>query len=370
MARRLVIHVGAQKCASSSLQASLRLAAKASKGALGFCFLNPAQLRSADQALRQNRGIAFDYIDRVLSAESSSQVVISHEMMGNRPALVCSIAERALTQNNFDHVVISGYSRLQSSYHISAFSQWFFRDRKKLREDLKVLAGYGLDWKKFTALERSLLALSLVGKDRNWFGEYRRLHRNVKGLGDSVTVVSSHIPTRSLPYSLLAHFLSSTGLSLQLDDLCSFEVRKNLSFNQALIHAMSVHLSALRPRQQSFFPGPHEGNRWLFRVCKRLTAADQLMSESDALFSPHFQQSLVGHLDSRASSSNQRYCELMSVNFGYFKPSDQAALLSEDELIALACDVAQSRNAKDIKQFNRQIENACMQSMRTEIVSS
>lgn len=370
MARRLVIHVGAQKCASSSLQASLRLVAQASKGALGFCFLNPAQLRNADQALQRNRDTAFDYIDRVLSAESGSQVVVSHEMLGNRPALVCSIAERALDQHDFDHVVISGYSRLQSSYHISAYSQWFFRDRKKLHEDLKVLAGYDLDWKKFTALERSLLALSLVGQDRNWFGNYQRFCGGVKSLGGSVSVVSSHIPTRSLPYSLLAHFLSSTGLSLELDDLSSFDVRKNLSFNQALIHAMSAHLSALRPRQQSFFPGPHEGNRWLFRVCSRLSAADQLMSEFDALFSPCLQQSLVGHLDSRASSSNQQYCELMSVDFNYFKPSDQASLLSENELIALAGDIAQSRNSEDIEQFNGQVENACMQSMRAEIVSS
>ena len=370
MERRLVIHVGAQKCASSSLQASLRLVVQASKGALGFCFLNPAQLRNADQALRQNRDIAFDYVDRVLSGESSAQVVVSHEMLGNRPALVSSIAERALTRHNFGHVVISGYSRLQSSYHISAFSQWFFRDRKRLREDLKVLARHGLDWKKFTALERSLLSLSLVGKDRNWFGNYQRFCGGVKSLGDSVTVVSSHIPTRSLPYSLLEHFLSSAGLSLDLDDLSSFDVRKNLSFNQSLIHAMSAHLSAMRPHQQSFFPGPHEGNRWLFRVCKRLASADQLMTEFDALFSPDLQESLVGHLDSRASFSNQQYCELMSVDFNYFKPSDQAKLLSEDELIALACDVSQSRNDQEIAKFNRQIENACMQSMRAEIVST
>ena len=133
---------------------------------------------------------------------------------------------------------------------------------------------------------------------------------------------------------------------------------------------MSAHLSALRPHQQSFFPGPHEGNRWLFRVCTRLAAADQLMSEFDAIFSPRLQHSLVGHLDSRASVSNQQYCELMCVDFNYFKPSDQAALLSEDELIALAGDVAQSRNAQDIEQFNREIQNACMQSMRAEIVSS
>ena len=60
----------------------------------------------------------------------------------------------------------------------------------------------------------------------------------------------------------------------------------------------------------------------------------------------------------------------MSVDFNYFKPSDQASLLSENELIALAGDVSQSRNLEDIEQFNRQVENACMQSMRAEIVSS
>ena len=370
MERRLVIHVGAQKCASSSLQASLRLVAQASKGALGFCFLNPAQLRNADQALQQDRDTAFGYIDRVLSAESSSQVVVSHEMLGNRPALVGSIAERALERHGFDHVVISGYTRLQSSYHVSAFCQWFFRDRKKLHDDVKVLADRNLSWKKFTPLERSLFALCLVGQDRNWFGNYQRFLGSIKSLGDSVTVVSSHIPTRSLPYSLPSHFLSSTGLSLELDDLSSFDVRKNLSFSQVLIHAMSSYLSALLPCQQSFFPGPHEGNRWLFRVCDRLSGADELMSEFQVLFPPRLQQFLVGHLDCRAYSSNKQYCDLMSVDFNYFKPSDQASLLTESELIGLAGDVARSRNDEDIEQFNRKIENACMLSMRAEIVSS
>ena len=370
MTRRLVIHVGAQKCASSSLQASLRLVAQASKGGLGFCFLNPAQLRDADQALKMNRDTAFKYVDRVISAQSSSQVVISHEMLGNRPALVCSMAERALEKHSFDHVVISGYSRLQSNYHVSAFSQWFFRDRKKLLDDLKVLSNRNLNWRQFTALERSLLALSFVGKDRNWYSNYQRFYDGVRELGDSVSVVSCHIPTRSHPYSLLEHFLSSTGMSLELEDLESFDVRKNLSFHPVLIHGMSEYLSSLRPVQQSFFPLPHEGNRWLFRVCKRLSGGEDVMAEFDSLFSPRLQHSLIGHLDCRASSSNKQYCELMSVDFNYFQPSDEASLLSEEELMALAVDAAQSRNSEDLERFNRRIENACMQSMRAEIVSS
>ena len=56
MSRTLVIHVGAQKCASSSLQASLRLVHQALKGRFGFCFLNPAQLRSADVAIARQKG--------------------------------------------------------------------------------------------------------------------------------------------------------------------------------------------------------------------------------------------------------------------------------------------------------------------------
>ena len=47
-----------------------------------------------------------------------------------------------------------------------------------------------------------------------------------------------------------------------------------------------------------------------------------------------------------------------------------SAALSEDELIALAGDASQSRNSEDIEQFNRQVENACTQSMREEMVSS
>jgi hypothetical protein len=84
----LVIHIGAQKCASSSLQASLQLVAQRAKGSLDFCYLKPELLRDTNQSLVQNHECAFDYIDAFLSSRSNPQVVVSHEMLGNRPALV------------------------------------------------------------------------------------------------------------------------------------------------------------------------------------------------------------------------------------------------------------------------------------------
>lgn len=369
MSRRLVIHVGAQKCASSSLQASLKRVQQALNGDFGYCFLNPAQLRAADQALLAKKSGALGYVDRVLSNQKADQVVISHEMLGNRPALVSAIADRAIHAHSFDHVVISGYTRLQSNYHVSAFAQWFFRDRKRLAADVELFRGLGLPWRKFTAQERSLFALALSGKDRNWCANYKQFLSGVKHLSDRVQVVSCHIPTRRMPYSLLTNFVDSSGLCLGVNDLASMDVRKNQSFHPVVVQGVSNFSSALPVKRQSFFPGPHEGNRWLFRVCDRLAAHSNVMDDFEALFSPVLEHCLVNHLDCRTFASNRQYCELMSVDKSYFKPSSEAALMSSEELKDLAAQTASTRKLKAIEMFNRSVENALFNAARLEIIS-
>tara|TARA_B100000674_G_scaffold72556_1_gene50102 strand:+ start:6165 stop:7277 length:1113 start_codon:yes stop_codon:yes gene_type:complete len=368
MSRTLVIHVGAQKCASSSLQASLRLVHQALKGRFGFCFLNPAQLRAADLAIAKQGDGAFGYIDQVLSRQAADQVVISHEMLGNRPALVSAIAERALGAFSFDRVVISGYTRLQSNYHVSSFAQWYFRDRKKLLSDIRIFRDLDLPWRKFTAQERSLFVLCLSGKDRNWCANYRRFLSGVSHLSGRVCVVSCHIPTRQLPYSLLQHFVESTGLNLGLDDLSSMDVRKNQSFHPVVIHGVSSFSSDLPANRQSFFPGPHEGNRWLFRVCDRVSDQGDVVSELERLFSPAFERRLLNHLDSRTAADNHAYCELMSVDQRYFQPSSDATMMTGDELKDLAFQTAKTRRLKAIQEFNCTIEDALFSAARKEIV--
>ena len=66
MSRKLVIHIGAQKCASSSLQASLDLLAEAAKDDLGFCHLKPELLRLASQALDKNEDMLLILLTRFL----------------------------------------------------------------------------------------------------------------------------------------------------------------------------------------------------------------------------------------------------------------------------------------------------------------
>ena len=370
MTRRLAIHIGAQKCASSSLQASLRLFQNSCKSnSFSFVFLNPAQLRSASNALTQKKEAPFRYIDRILSELKADFSVISHEMLGNRPALVQAIARRAVKHHGFEHVVVVGYTRLQSSYHISAFKQWFFRDRKKLRDDIAVFKAHNLPWRKFSALERSLLGLALAGKDRSWLANYKKFAAGCTALSPQVTLASNHIPTKQRPYLLLENFLCLSGFECG-DDLSAFDVRKNVSFHPAVVHALSSHFSSLGPRL-SCFPGPHEGNRWLFRVCNRLEHASVNLSDENDVFSQQLCGSIVHFLDRRNYPANQEYCRLMSVDQAFFEPGNiPNSVPSPNDLIQMARDFADMRPQKDIDDFLLMTENAFMNAARSEIIST
>ena len=236
MARRLAIHIGAQKCASSSLQTSLRLFQNACKNnSFSFVFLNPAQLRAASNALTHKTKEPFQYIDRILSELKSDFSVISHEMLGNRQELVQAIARRALKRHGFEHIVVVGYTRLQSSYHISAFKQWFFRDRKKLRDDIAVFKDHALPWRKFSALERSLLAMALTGKDRNWHANYKKFSGGSTALSPQVTI--------SLQSSVLICFLKIFSSCLVLIAKMIFQY---LMFAEMFLFTLLLFMRFLR----------------------------------------------------------------------------------------------------------------------------
>ena len=371
MPRKLVIHVGAQKCASSSLQASLRSLEADNPECFSFAFPKPAALRELQQLIQRNDTSGFAYLDETISRLSADQAVLSHEMLGNRPRLVSCIADRAIQEHGFDEVVIAGYTRLQSNYHISAFSQWFFRDQKMLQNDISVLKRNQLDWRLFSALERSLIALVKSKKDRSWRSNYQGFVQGVKQLGDRVRVVSNHIPTRDNPYSLIENFFDLTGLKkpARLVDLGRYDVRKNESFLPVVIYALSSYLS-LKGLRPTCFPGPHEGNRWLFRVCDRLDSDSSLSRDAEQIFGSSLTNQLCGHLDCRVSDDNYAYCQEMNVDQGFFQPSDVARQMSWEEILDLALSTAKNRELKSIQKFNVRAQDLFMNAARAEIVSN
>ena len=368
MTRKLVIHIGAQKCASSSLQSSLGSLAVASAGKLDFCFLDGKKLLNLKISLLKGSGEGdWSYVDSVFDAFISPQAVISQEMLGNNPFLVGSIAKRALKRFNFDEVVIAGYTRRQSDYQVSAFNQWFFRDQKVVQADINVCLENQLPWSKFSSLERNLLALILVGKDRSWHADYSGLMDNVQTLAGAVRVVSNHIPTRKQPYGLLENFLDITDLALEIDDVGQFNSRENIAFNPLVVHAMSHYYSELGSRQ-SCFPGPHEGNKWISNICRRLNETN-LEFNFEEIFPSSLITALLDCLDWRTYSDNANYCNLMSVSPSFFSPPQREVSFDSADVLESARYFAEARQRRDIEKFQRDVENAFMKAVHDEIAN-
>ena len=79
------------------------------------------------------------------------------------------------------------------------------------------------------ALERSLLAMALTGKDRNWHANYKKFSGGCTALSPQMTIASNHIPTKHRPYLLLEDFFQLSDFDCEID-LSVFDVRKNVSF--------------------------------------------------------------------------------------------------------------------------------------------
>ena len=105
-----------------------------------------------------------------------------------------AIAGRVLAKHDFDRVVMSGYSRLQSSFHVSSFRNGVSGEEQSCTQNGGVFWAHNLNWRKFTALECSLLAFSLGGAGRDWFTDYQALCDGVNGFLGTVSVVSRHMP--------------------------------------------------------------------------------------------------------------------------------------------------------------------------------
>lgn len=377
MKRKLVIHIGASKCGSTSIQVLLERIKRTSNSDFEYRHLSPlkegAAWLSADSA-------SWQHLQTTLANQSTRQIVISHELLGEptKESLVCRIADRALHRFSFDQVVIVGYTRRQWSRCISSFGQWWFRSRFFLKENSELLARHGLPWRKFSALERCMIMNSLQQPNRSYpktrlqsyADYYSNLFSGLQHLGDRVTVVSKHIPTRKLPYSLESDFITSSQLALTSLDLDSIATVHNASFNPILINGIASHTASLAPDDESFFPGPHDGNELLSYASDRVGSHESEIERFAHLFATDFMRLLEEHMDCSWAPDNHKYCELMSVNFDYFRPSRSASPLTAKEICSLANDVASRRRLVDMEEFNRITEKISIQEFRAALLSS
>ena len=258
----LIIHAGADKCASSSLQQSLGALNKTYPHLQNYYFLKNNSLIKRNDSEAENK---LSGIKKIFKERSSDTVIVSNEgLIGESLPSLPLLCKTALEDYCFDQVLIAMYSRSPASHAVSSYHQWFFRNRETLKTDIKTTESLGLNSDFLTPLERRLTAMTSRRQQRNWHQIIQNIKNETIDFGEKVQFLSSHIPTKENSYQLLTHFLESAAIAERYKHipLSKFNRRSNDRFSEELTHAISIILCE-DYYSRSFTPGPHELNHFL-----------------------------------------------------------------------------------------------------------
>lgn len=347
----LIIHAGADKCASSSLQSSLGVLNKRHPELQDYQFLRNNLLLKKNDPKAEEKD---EYIRSIFRDTSSNSLIVSNEgLMGESLPSLKLLCKTALEDHNFEQVIITMYTRSPASHAISSYHQWFFRNKETLKNDIKITNGIGLNSNQLTPLERRLITIFSKSQSRNWYSIVSAIKAETNEFGEKVRLISNHIPTKENNYSLLYDFLNSTTIIDKYAHiyLSDFDKRSNDRFATELTHALSIVLCDYS-RSDIFAPGPHELNHFLM-------ALSLAYKESENSFNENLNQAYAGSqqnlkqlaysIDEIAREGTTKYCKEFGLNTEQFF---QVNTDIELPIIDYISKNTSERDGNDIKEFN------------------
>lgn len=354
----LVIHIGAQKCGSTTIQNTLRnIVNDDHPERLIFKIFPPDLAVRINQKSESVPNLEVDLQFKELYDEDCC-LILSNEILGNMPNVVARLVDRVRGFFCAAQIIIIGYTRSQYSYYLSEYKQWYFRDRRQLKEDINFFEKNNLLPEKFLPCERRMLVNAAMSFHKNrqadWHSYYQSLEQLISDYGHHVVVKSSHIPTSHLNYSLSDDFFQKISFDgCDLTRLAKPLQRFNLSFNPLLCESVALHICE-KSLNSTHLPGPHEKNHLFvraseaFRSCQ--SVLDQLASMTD-LF-----DIAKAAITSNFANSNYQYCERFGIDRRYFEnEKDVVACNSKAELVDLARELQESRDSEEIEGFKWQL---------------
>ena len=355
----LVIHVGAQKCGSTTIQHALaNIVSVVDQDVLKFRIF-PAEL--AERMHQECGSVSNQDIDLQFDGllKENSCLILSNELLGNYPVVVAKLAERARELFPTGRILIIGYTRAQYSYYVSAYKQWYFRDRPVLRSDIDFFRRKNLLPEKFLPFERRMFVNSIMSfrkrRQPDWDMYYKSLEAAFEG-GDHIEIHSSHIPSAELNYSLLEDFFRKLSLSVgELSVLPSPPDRSNSSFNPVFCESVALGLCD-QSIDSSLWPGPHENNHLIEQASNLFALRHDHDSLEQFVDASRLFQSINAAIAMNFSNSNAMYCQRFGIDERYFgDEQDKDVSISKEQLFEIARQVQNSRETKKIDDYKQQL---------------
>lgn len=241
-------------------------------------------------------------------------LILSHEVLFQRPYAIKNIC--CLAKNLVTKISIIGYSRRQSDFLISAYSQWFFRSPDRIKEATNVLDELGLDSNLFTGLEKQLIAS--IANDfysarqlskysiLDWYNSYNNISQLVNESG--AVIKCGILPNKKADIPLIQDFCAKSELILRRKMENVIQKTYNLSFNQDVIEAINNAVAFGLE-----MPNPHENNESLHLLSSKMSPIKKK--------STVFLSNLKSYIDTHYLDSNKKLCKKYGLSETYFVPS-------------------------------------------------
>ena len=337
MAKTLIVHVGPGKCGSTSIQTEL-----ARRGSL----FDGRSIELTKAMIRQ-----FDSDESIPAAppqllESASALladgevaILSYEVLFQRRQALRNFVR--FLRPLVDEVIVVGYSRRQSGFIQSAYSQWMFRSPGRSAEVRGILQAAGLEPSHFTGLEAHFVAAMKTDMASarqladnvilDWHAGYQDIARLLAPFEAKIS--AGFIPREGYEFSLLADFYRRCGhASAPLPAMAETVI--NTQYDADLIEAVHLAIRLGLP-----VPGPHEHNAFFERGVDIPPLSQR--PEGDELL-----DMLRDYADTRYWEANRAFCREHGLSEEYFEPRRIVSL--EDAEDAVAREAARRRADPDL----------------------
>jgi len=355
----LVIHVGAQKCGSTTIQHALaNIVSFVDQDVLKFRIF-PAEL--ADRMHQECGSVSNQEIDLQFNGliRKNSCLILSNELLGNYPDVVAQLAKRARELFPTGRILIIGYTRAQYSYYVSEYKQWYFRARPVLRSDIDFFRRKNLLPEKFLPFERRMFMNSIMSfrkrRQPDWDMYYKSLEAAFD-CSDHIEIHSSHIPLPELNYPLLDDFFQKMNLAIsEMSILQSSPDCLNSSFNPLFCESVALSLCD-QSIDSSHWPGPHENNHLIEQASNLFMMRHDHDSLEQLAGSSKLFKSMNAAITMNFTNSNAMYCQRFGIDERYFGDGqDEDVSVSKEQLFEIVRQVQNSRDIKKIDDYKQQL---------------
>lgn len=315
---KLILHVGPGKCGSSSIQNFFMKHKNTCIEKINFVFLDPKEIAKINSA--EPSKDSANYFTQLIksSIERNSVIILSHEIFFNKPSAIKNICAIAKNITGIDEILIIGYSRRQSEFMVSAYSQWLFRSPERIQEIKSTMRNIGIEPTQFSGLERQLIGSIIndfysarhLSDDTilDWNKQYMEIENLTSPFG--VNVKCGVLPNKQSDKNLIEDFCTKSSLTLRSEVKGLTNIRSNLKFDNEMIEAVNIATDL-----GLNVPTPHRDNNFFTRnsiITKHVDSLD------DSLI-----LILKQYIDCYYIESNIEFCRKYDLDKSYFEVSKQ-----------------------------------------------